>query len=515
LEAVLILAVLFAVAVYSAASEDITLFDETAYLTRGIAARSGEWPEFTNGATYSDLYYALSWLTPDHVGLYFAGRALAAVLFVAGVWLAARLVAGRTLGWVAAAVIAVTSAPYTWPGVSAPAAGAVLVAVALVFRWPGLPAFGVATGLFWLSAGSRPELAWFALVCSLIAIVWAVVLSNRRTGSRVLLFAWISVTFGALVIPAILMLLHGLPVSSDGREWLAFQQHFALRQAAASEDPWLQAGTITARAFPGASSLGEAAMANPGALLGHIVANIQSAPRVLSRTVLLGSGLLPLAALGALVAGALLAVVADPRRSCARAREVGPVLVGRRYRLPLVVLALLTVALMIPPLVVYPREHYLLVPAGAFVVALAAVQRHLGTQRFTALIPLALVVVIYATFGVQGVRQVVKRVAYPAPFAATAVRMIDAGTPWRLLAYEPGIDVYVPNVTLVADEPLQPGETFLEYLVRNEIDAVFANGSDAFAPWGSAEGLSDFMGDPSRYGFERPFTGSRLWLKTG
>lgn len=513
LESMALTIVILGVALRSVASEDLVLFDETAYLTAGVAARSGDWPGFAAGATYGDLYWLLSFVSPDRIGLYFAGRAAAALLLVLGVWLAARLVAGRNLAWAAAAVVAVSPAPYVWPGVAAPAAAAVLVGLALLLRWPGLPSMSVSAGLFWLAAGSRPELWWWAAATSVVVLAVlfrCLAYRDPRLGVNGVVLA----VAGSLGVPALLMWLHGSPLSSNGRDWLAFQQHFSIRNVTEGEDPWFQSASSVARSFPGADNLIEALITNPTAFVGHVAANIRDAPSTLVRDVMPGFGAVSLVAGLALLGGVVLALLVDPPRSARRWRQVRSQLWQPKYRIPFVIAGLLILALVVPVAGIYPRAHYLLIPAGLLLLGLVTLQRHVGSQRLVGILPMSLLALILVLVGLQVVRQVVTRVAYPAPLAATAARMIDSGREWRVLALEPGLDVYVPNAKIISNEALGPQEDFVAYLSRLGITAVFASGNDALAPWAGSPKLEAFLADPSAFGFEELFPGSRMLLKS-
>ena len=511
-----IAAILFPVALKSVTSEDLVLFDETAYLSAGVGSRSGSFPNFSDGATYSDIYFLLSFITPDRVGLYFAGRALAAVLFVAGVWLAARLLLRAVPAWIAAAVVALSPAPYTWPGVSGPAAGAVLVGMALIVRWRNGWALGLASVLFWFAAGSRPELTWFALFVSGTSLVLVLVYRKAvvyRPGH------WFSqglvpVVLGSLAFPLLLIGIHGPPWQTSGRAWVAFGQHFALRRASDSEDPWLQSGEVTSRFFPEADGFFTALLINPQEMARHAISNALDAPRVFLSQVFPGSSLLAWISFLSIVITLLVRISVNLRQARGRLASALRVLGAMQFQIPALFGGVLIVFLAVPVLIIFPRVHYQLVFAGALAILLMLVFKILNPGWEHLAIPLVVSALCLTIFLAQGLRQAIVRVAYPAPFAASVAKMIDSGAEFRILSLESGLDTYVPLAEVVSSQPTLKGESFVQYLDRMRINAIFANGTDALAPWSQAPGLDEFLADPGSFGYEPVMPGSRLLLRT-
>ena len=516
LEAPALVLVLAITALRSISTEDVQFYDETSYLASGLAIRNGDLPGFTAGATYADFYFLLSRLTADPVGLYFAGRATAAVLLVLGVWVSARLLSNSSLAWVAAAVVAASPMPYVWPGVAAPAAGLILAGVSLAIRFPGPASLGAGSAMVWLAAGARPELAWVAAVwsvTSLVALVGA--FRARRPG---LVGAVVGVAFGAFAVPAALLVLHGSPFSSSGREWIAFQQHFSLRHVTDGLDPWLDSAAIVSQFFPGAGSVSEAILTSPGAFASHVGSNLLEAPLVIVRDVLgIQSGdvaaLIGMAMAVTVLSSMALALVLDLDASRSRALRVWTGLRARSRWGAWVGLAAILMSIVLSVSLVYPRHHYLLVPAAGIIVGAVAVQHHVGSSRLTAILPITAAVVLFALLSMQMARLAITRAAYPAPVAATITRMIESGQDWRLLGGSQGLPIYVPRLQEVTDAQPLPDESFIELLDRLAISTVLT-GSTETSAWASMPGFGEFIDDPTQYGFESPFAGSQLWLRS-
>lgn len=500
----------------SLTTTELYFYDETAYLARGLSGQA----DFTNGATYSDLYWLTGHLVANPVDLYFVVRAMAAAALVMGVWFAARLLADPRLAWVAGVVIAATPAPYIWPGVAAPAAATVLAGLAMLFRWPGLSSLGLALCLFWGAAGARPEYVWWVAAVSVLAV--AAVLYRSLTSSRA---TWSSagsyaVVCGALIMPAALVLLHGSPFNGSGRQWAAFGQHFAQRNAVAPEDPWLDWETIAGRSFGDASSIGEAFWASPKALFGHIARNVAEAPSAFVTEVLGGGHSMATTSLGwplliILVVGVAVSLLWDTKASRTRAARLARGVMSREYRLPVLVFALLLVATAIPTLVVYPRGHYLVLAAGLFVLLLVVIQSHVGSSYITWLIPVLATVIGFAFLLVQTAGAVTMRLDNPPPRPEAIQIMASSDRQWRLVGSdwgEYGLDVYVEGVTEVPEEPLV-GETFSQFLTRNRVNAVLLNDRLADGPLGSSPGFDGFAADPRTYGFVELVPQSQIWVK--
>lgn len=515
LEIPAVLAIVFVTAIRAISTSDLVFYDETSYLRQGLGIRDGVFPSFTSGATYADFYYILSLVSNEPVGLYFAGRAASAVLLVVAIWICARLLAGAPLAWVAAAAIAATPVPYVWPGVSAPATGLLLVAVTLAVRSPGTVAIGIGSGLVWIAAGSRPELVWVAMswsIAALVLLMRQVLLSERPLRNSVL-----TTGLGAFVVPLVLTTLHGSPFRSGGREWVAFSQHYSLRNASEGLDPWVDSATIVGKDFGDAQSVSEALSVNPASFIGHMVSNLVDTPRVVATnlwgigqvnvTSLLGSLMILLILVGAVVA----------------------LLVGRRAALQvlqnkwlrirqmphLFVLGLLLVLFAVTfaaTIVIYPRDHYLIFVASLIVIFAAWVMSTLTPSgRLISAVTL-LSVVLFSLFSLGVARGVITRMTYPAPVAASVVYMIENPHEWRLLGGGQGLATYVPRINETPGATALPGESFVQMLQRLSINVVLT-GSTEVSPWASVPGFDLFAADPESFGFRTLHPGSQLVIK--
>ena len=495
--------------------DEVFFYDETAYLARGVKQSLSQSAPFTDGASYSDMYWLLGRFVGDKVSLYFLGRATAAVVFVVCVWLCARIVGQPRIAWVAAVVAAATPAPYVWPSVAAPAAGLLAVSVTIMFRWPGPESCSVAAGLSWLAAASRPEFVWWAVVLSLAAIAWFL-LSLRRVG-------WLPasgalVVGGVILLPALLIAYHGSPLDTSNRQWAAFGQHYALRHATDGEDPWTQWQEIVRSSFSNAGSVREAVIENPWAVIAHFGANALDAPGALLGV--LGTTDTPAGLVRELIvltfgASLLVGLIIAPRASYTNAREMLSALTTRRYRMPLILACLFCLSAVIPIVVVFPREHYLLVWVAVLITAGAFLLHRVVSSRLQWLFPVACTAVLFGFFGHQMLEARSQREAFPA-VRAEALRVMQAAPEARLWGRGDwgryGPEVYVPGLVAIESQPL-PGESIDEFLERNEVSVVLINEQMRAGAFGSPEGLGPFLENPRNWGFREAFAGSGFWLR--
>lgn len=515
LEGPALLVILFVTAIRAISTSDLVLYDETSYLRQGLAIRDGVFPGFTSGATYADFYYLLSLLSSESIGLYFAGRATSAVLLVLAVWICARLLARAPLGWVAAAAIAATPVPYVWPGVSAPATGLLLVAVTLAIRFPGTVAIGSGAALVWIAAGSRPELVWVAVSWSIAAVVLLARQLLRRNAP--LGYSVMATSFGALLVPLLLAAIHGSPFRSGGREWVAFSQHYSLRNTSNGLDPWVDSAAIVSMDFGDAQSVSEALSANPTSFIGHMVGNLVDTPRVVAMN-LWGFGQRDIASLIGALMVVLILVTALACLLVYRKPAVQGIRDGmlRMRDVPhLVTLGLLLVLLAITfaaTAVIYPRDHYLIFIASLIVlVATWLVSALARSGRIISVVTL-LSIILFSLVSLNAVRGVITRMAYPAPLAASAIYLIESPAEWRMLGGGQGFTAYVPRIKETSDASPLPGESFTQMLDRLGINVVLT-GSTEVAPWSNVPGFEQFAEDPGVFGFRTLYPGSQLVIK--
>lgn len=521
LETPSVLFILVGVGFRSINSEDLTFWDEAAYISRALNAKRGIWPSFTEGAVYSDYYWALSQLVTDPVTLYFAGRSFAAILLVVGIWGAARLLVSPILAWVAAAIAATSPLPYLWPGVAAPASAAIILGVAILIRSTAVGALGLVAGLFWIAAGARPEFVWLALITSVTALsalgfdlLWARRIWNTKTARDV-----VSVVVCVGMIPVLLMATHGSPFDSNNRDWVAFSQHFSQRHVGAGEDPWLDAAEIVTRFFGSADGVLAALVANPNAFFQHLTDNLVIIPSTIRRQNLdLSLGSLREGSVSAwmvvvLIVSVLISLAPVRGRTIQRLRISAMRLPHGREWIRIPIIVALAASVLLPAAIVYPRAHYLVVPTALLIIALVAIQDRWGSDHLNVILPFALTVALFSIWSFQTAALAIDRLSNPAPMALTASRMEAMDRTWRLLAVDWGLTVYVSRLSRVEAEPENAQETFVDFLTRNNVNALLINDRFNAASWSQLAGFEVFKSDPGSFGFEQVTVGSPVWIR--
>jgi len=502
-----LLAVLTVAAIRAVVTQDLVFGDEVGYLTGGQSISQGSLPGFPGSATYADLYFLLSKAASDPIGLYFAMRVVTAVSFILGVWMAARLLVGPLLAWTGAATAVSLPVTYVWPGVAGPAAGALLVGFALLARYRSLASLAAAAALFWLAAGSRPEFTWLALVSSITSFVWLVVeFRSGATEKPNQVRNFLAVLVGALGIPTALVFLHGSPFTG-GRSWVAFSQHFSLRNSLAGEDPWLDAGEIVGRSFPGVESIGQALLSNPSVFISHLFSNIAEFPTSLFHQVLGEPTITSLMVLVLLVS-TLVSIGMQPRWAFSELRGKVRRYWDGRKRIENVVFVIIGIlflaAIIIPILVIYPRDHYLIVPAGLLILFVLVIQSQFGSPKITAVLPFAISFLLFALLTVQVIQHTIGRMSYPAHTARAMSLMRDADTDWKVFSSGWGLyqlNTFVDRAEIIYPEDSTPGQDLEEFFAQAGINAVWMTGDLVNFDPSQLPGLDVFLQNPENFGF--------------
>ena len=483
-------------------SMDLLLWDETMYLARGIDPGELAGAGWEDSLSYSLMYSALSLAVGDPISLYLVGRTLSSVLIVLGVYVAARMNTGALPALVVAGVMAALPLTYIWPGVSGPAAALLVVSAGLVWRRAQAWTVGLAAILVWIAAASRPEFTWVAIAVSVWALTWQL-RDWHRFGRSKLGWRPIVSIVGGLGMPLLVVLSFGNVLAGSPRQWTAFVQHFALRNAAAGQDAWANADAIARSSFPTSGSVLQALVENPLAIAQHVGSNTVWLPLTLVGHVLGlgGEPLLPALSL-AISLGFFVGLALATLRN---RRMVGQAMAGSVERhLPAIVLSgMFFVAFAIPALLVYPRPHYLILPTMLILVAGAMLLNAVPDKRGQSLIPGATTAVGLLVLAVIATQTVVNRANAQPPWEASirALQAEPGGV--RIVSVDPRVCIYVENcVALPAPDGSETEMDFADYLEQNDVNAVLAVPILADSPWGQLAGVDDFLVDATQFGFE-------------
>ena len=507
------------VAMQSLSSEDIRFWDETVTLSNGLNVESQGWPTWSQGATYIDLYWLLGTFLSDSITIYFTMRVISAVALVLGVWLATRLLAGPAIAWTLAALAAALPITYVWPGVAGPAAGLVVVAIAVAIRWRSPVALGVASGLLWLAAGSRAEFTLSAIAGSFLAALWILwLLARHRQPVGGWLWSVISTITGAIVVPILLFLRHGSPLEGWNRSFAAFGQHYELRFALPGDDAWQISGNVLETTFPGATSVTEALLVNPGAFGLHVLQNILLLPLSLGGHVTgmePGSLLEPTIAKAmafVVVASLAVSIVVDPRRAFGRCRSLSRGIWVPGRKIATILMGVILLNILVTVVTIYPRPHYLLVPTMLLLVLVGVLLAHVGDRRFQRWFLTGLVAMLFIVYAVLATIHFTERLSNPPPYASSLLLLQTSDNQWYLLAADKPVEPYVSNLTTVVPN-VEGAETFDQFLEANKINVALVLPLMGLEPYAQLPGFAEFYNDPASSGFVQVVPESPFWVR--
>lgn len=374
---------------------DLAMWDEAQYLRWGRdLASGGAMPDPEWGPLYSLWYAGLSRCWPDPVALYYANSRLLIVLTAVGAYACARRMGARpALSLLGAALYLLSNAPHIIPK---PTLLALLILLAVLCA----ASFIEAPEGFWALVGVGGLLASFArpefFVVFLLVTALLLFLVGRKVlrEGRAALAPGMRLISGMALSALLLTQTMGNPFgNTSNRRMYAFCQHFALgytQRTHSPVEPWGDCEQVIQSVFGRVDTLADAARSNPDALLAHLWHNAKGYVVRSARLFLEGPGrasplrgdwtvervgrLLLLSAVAWQVA-LLLLRWRRVREALADARllRLGGVLLA--VELPTVLSALL----------VYPREHYLVIQGVLGAAFLAVLGSRLGAWDETRL----------------------------------------------------------------------------------------------------------------------------------
>jgi len=490
---------------------DLGLFDEADYLRRGLLLPSAGLPDPEWGPLYSLWYLALSSLESNRVALYELSYRLLVLLPTAVLYACIRRLGGAApLALLGSVLFALSPAAHVLPRPTLLALLLLLVALLASTAPRQAHLRFAALGLGALLAGfARPELfASFLLLSGLTAVAaW------RSPGGKRHLALY------GLVAAALVSVLGNPLADRSERRRYAFCQHFALgyvKRTGLDLNPWNDCDAVLARVFgPGVKSVGMAVQRNAGAVAEHVQANLLRYPEV-------SLELFTRAGPGAwmrrhelLVAWALAWMLWAFRDGARRLRDAWPEpgfhSVGALW------LAVL-VPTLLSALLVFPREHYLVLQGVFTPLLLVAAARLPGVSGFRAAtasgLAAALVAWLCTASAAPSLRELPHRAAV-ATLAPHALRSGSPDAPVGLLEAQGGYALYLgPHVRQVSALRKRTGEGFTEFLQRQGVGLVFVD------EWLTRDTrLRDdpeflrFVAHPEQFGFTRhAVPGSAAWI---
>ncbi len=490
--------------------EDIMGDDETGYLGRGLGIRQGSFPGFGDGAGYSLIYFFLSFLVANPVDLYFVGRVMAPLIFVAAIWASVRLLAGKASALIVSAVAVTLPITYIWPGVSSPASGLILFALALLFKFGGLASLSASAALIWISASMRPEFVTPAVIASALAIVLMVyslatgpngVVKKLRTAGFVFLLT--------VAVPGVLVAFFGSPYGGGSRSWEAFGQHFAGRHALPGESQWTDSGRIVDRSFPGATGVTEAFFGNPGAFATHLIQNALWAPLSLARYILglyqYDGALVIFSWVSVISLVAMLGALTLRNKKDIRSLTSEALSKMRFSKVPyawvlgFVVFGFSAVSI----IAVYPRGHYLSLWAGGLLILAGVYLNLLLRERPAFLVASPFVASASILAGLLVFFAATEPIGRGMPAASALLELQKIDQEITVLGRTAALDAYGKQNWVSVSPEILEDESLEEWLGREEIDVIFGRSQSVSEPWTAFEEWDAFLNEPELYGYYR------------
>ena len=451
---------------------DIGLYDEAYYLRNGLELFNVGIPPahgYPRGAPlYAIWYWLLSLLRNDPVTLYYLNYRITTVMpsLMCLLFLRVSRVARTPAVLVSLFLLFANASFGVTPRISHFALAILLIGMASALLVPRAWRMSVYAVTALLASYVRPEL-FLAFLCLFSLHIGLSCWQSLRQRTW---FPLAPLAVNALSCGALLFAL-GVSWGSMGRSWEAFQQHYSLnvsRWSSSEVNPWTNTERFVKTDFPHARTVQEALRENPVAFGKHVASNITQLPGNLKNMFLrpyvrFHTSLDHEGAIFLLAVLTLIFLV--PRDRGEMWREA-------LFHVRASWLSSLAVLLMlIPPLVssvvIYPREHYLLLVVILPLHGLAVFARsHSISQKDTAI---AVAVLALALFMAQPADTGNR--SQPNRAVIAALRSLNISRPVNLLEAEGEYGVYVgENYNCIAE--YSKSSFFNDFVEQKSIDAI-------------------------------------------
>lgn len=508
-EAPLILLVFVVTAARSYIGDDLWFWDEATYLKRGVYPDNFGFPSWVESPAQSGMYGLWSLIFANPIDVYFLGNATSAVVFVVGVWFAARLLGTPITAFLAAVVAASLPLTYIWPHLTGVPAGMLIAAIAILWRNPGTLGRVTFIIAIWLAAAFRPEFTWAATITSLVLSITSVKnLVSRGPGSGPL--SPLLVISTGFLMPVLAVLRFGNIWQRSDREWTAFAQHYSLRNPQGSADVWAYASDAVAKDFPGAQSVTDALTSQPRLVLEHVAANfIQTPVSVVGHSVGVESASLAGITLGTFAALFLFGLTAVSILFN-RSGFVHHIRHLRVNRVNLILIVVVFIFALVPMLIVYPRPHYQLLFVGMLIVIASVI---LGRQLvpmaaawtwFTLSAGLALLMALIAS---QIINVDTRNARFEDSIRAVATQIPRA----VIVTGDKEVDAFLPGSIVV--EPEADSGSIAAVFDTLGVNVVVITPLLDQSGWSNLSGYPEFIGDPASLDFREVTPNSNVWVR--
>ena len=492
---------------------DIALYDESGYMHRGQAPGLLNFSNYEWAPLYSLYYRVVSLVVRDPVDVYMVGGLL--VLFAAFLLgaLATQLLSGNPILAVLLAAFPLFAGVFViWPRPSFLVIAMLGAAIPLALRFRRTAdKAAILTVVAFLLTFVRPEfITAFYLMLAVAAASFLWMLWSRGRAApdgRQSLIALAAVPGLSFALLAALALAWSLPTpAGQGRAFLAFGQHYALRYVADHGLPvrsWQDWLPIMAREFPGASTVGAAFWQSPGKVLNFYAANLAGMSTEIWRTAqhVIGHHALFFAVgVAILIAGAawqLRAVRQD------RGQPWMPDAARDGLAADLLLIAILGLPPLLGCILVYPRLHYLIMVEFVACLLLARAVRGLGPRGLAprGLAP-PFAPVLAAALGVLLFLSISPLPSVPQPNVAI-IRSLRTLPPVRQMVEDDGgWCYYLPSRCTPYFLDAMTDATARDLMARDSFDAVLISPSvRSYAVAHPSLGLDFLLGDAGHPGW--------------
>ena len=517
---------------------DIKLHDETYYLNNGVTLLTSGLPDAQWAPLYAIWYYLLSLFTRDRIALYYLNQYLLTVLTTLGLYFYLRKIC------VSSAIAYFASLFYLFSSLNEvdpkPTNFALLVFLIFLIiaqhfsrnsTYYGILAIAF-VGILYI----RPEYI-LSLVFFLAIAFYFLFIDWRRTQTQSLNLSILIVVLSLSIMIAIAIF--GNPIVG-GRSWFAFGQHFSLNWVAWNHsdlNPWTNWGDILHKNFADAENLMQAIQTNPRQFLRHLFSNCD---RYLNTSISLLFVSLKKYGFSSLLVEKLIFL------QISLLAIIGSDIVRKRNKifpdktLQRLAIAAIGILIAIVPsiLLIYPREHYLILQGFILIVIIAYLFAKTVRDRIT--LPLSCLIAFLVFFATPNIAKgwcIAPNLCFFPPTGGEKIvlenrntlefikalekRNFPAEMPRDLIKFleaEGGYEIYLGDAyTRIFEWWKAEAEPFDRFLRDREINTILESPNLLTHPsYRDDETFQAFLANPQQYQFIRfpiPQTRFKLLVK--
>lgn len=378
---------------------DIKLHDETYYLENGVNLFTSGLPDAQWGPLYAIWYYILSLLTGDRITLYDFNQQVLTGLTTLGLYVFLRKIkVTQLIAYFSSFFYLFSSLHDVDPRPTNFALLVLLIVLTIANNYvDNTLYFGILTIAFSWIIYIRPEYILSSLFFLLIFLYLNFVEWRNNKNNILSLLLKIILVFASIIFA---IAIFGNPIAG-GRSWFAFGQHFALNWVewnSSDLNPWTNWGEILKEDFGKAENIRQAIQTNPMQFFRHLCANCD---RYLNTSISLllvslkkyGFSSLLVEKLIFLQISLITVVVSDIIRKW---RIIVKRCDRQIFQRLLITLSGILISVLPSIVLIYPREHYLILQGFLFIAIATYLFSYLFRDRIT--ISFACILIILSLF---------------------------------------------------------------------------------------------------------------------